>query len=126
MGFFAKTTAKGAKGELKGNLKQNLGISDGEKIITWIKEIAAKTPKKSYITFRELAELHKQDPIKYKLLYLTGSNMSTGRAAVFSHETTPDMVIASAVLIIFGVIGYISSVKSDRLESMESDTTVSE
>ena len=36
------------------------------------------------------------------------------------------LVIASAILIIFGIMGYTSSVKNDRLESMESDTTINE
>ncbi len=49
-----------------------------------------------------------------------------GLVKISGFSTDKFLVIASAVLIIFGVIGYTSSVKNERLESMDSDTTINE
>jgi len=66
----------------------------------WAREtIAKKCSGKKDLTFRQLHKLVKTDPLKYKDIFLTGTNLSDCDLAVFSYETTPDMEIALAVRI---------------------------
>lgn len=94
--FFAAKTLKGAKGELKSNLKEDLGISDSAALVGWINKEALCATKIPNLTFGELAALNRKDPKRYKLLYLVATNLSTGRAAILSHENMPNVVVASA------------------------------
>lgn len=50
----------------------------------------------------------------------------TGLVKLSGFKTDRFLVIVSAILIIGGVIGYTSSVKSDRLEGVEGDVMVDE
>lgn len=95
--FFAGKTLKGAKVELKSNLKNELGISDSAALISWINREAYNETQIPDLTFGELAAKHHENHHKYKLLYLVATNLSTGRMAVFSHENVPNMLVASAV-----------------------------
>ena len=49
-----------------------------------------------------------------------------GLVKLSGFSTDKFLIVASAVLIISGVIGYTSSVKNDRLDSMASDTAISD
>jgi NTE family protein len=83
--------------------KINFGIFPGEKFRKWIEEkIFLKLGIKN-ATFKELQEdIEKKElknSIDLKYLFLTGSNLSTGKCEIFSHLHTPDMIISDAVRI---------------------------
>ncbi len=53
-------------------------------------------------TFKDLqakVEENKSGDFKYKYLFLTGSNLSTGKCEIFSHLHSPNMIISDAVRI---------------------------
>lgn len=94
--FFAAKTFKTAKPELKSNLKENLGISNSAAMMHWLTEEGFKALDIKNVTFGDLAAKHKENPEKYKLLYVVTTNISTGRIIVLSHENAPNVLIASA------------------------------
>ncbi len=97
--FFAKIPAKTKAPVLLYRLAQQFGIYDGNFFLqqaeSWVK---AKT-NIDHLTFGELHELCEKQPQQYKKLYVVGVNLTTGMSQVFSHETTPDVIISDAVRI---------------------------
>lgn len=88
-------------------LEKNLGLCPGKKLYDLFDQLIRKklSEKAGYpittpVTFAELAEY--QDFCK---LYFVGVNTSTGKAEYFSHEHTPNMVVANAVRISMSIPG---------------------
>ncbi len=77
-----------------------MGLFEGEKFRKWIEEkIQAKLGVKN-ATFKDLQmKVSKEGSSKYKYIFLTGSNLSTGKCEIFSHLHSPNMIIADAVRI---------------------------
>jgi len=85
------------------NKKIHMGIFPGEQFRKWIEDkIFLKLGIKN-ATFKELQYLIEKKELKnsldLKYLFLTGSNLSTGKCEIFSHLHTPDMIISDAVRI---------------------------
>jgi NTE family protein len=85
------------------NKKIHMGIFPGEQFRKWIEnKIFVKLGIKN-ATFKELQYLIEKKELKnsldLKYLFLTGSNLSTGKCEIFSHLHTPDMIISDAVRI---------------------------
>jgi NTE family protein len=91
-------------------MKNNYGYYKGEKLRGLVGElINAKTGKED-LTFRELHQLHLQNPA-YKDLYITGTNVSRQCLTVFSHETFPEMEIRNAVRISVSIPVFFAAVR---------------
>lgn len=84
------------------------GLAEGEELRKWIEKTIKENTKNAdkngtstidNLTFGELAQLHVRYPKKYKLLYLFGTNLTTGKAIKFSHKDTPNVIISDAVRI---------------------------
>lgn len=65
----------------------------------WAEKIIQQQTNIPYLTFKELHELHMENPEVYKDLYMIGVNLNTGKAIVMSYETTPDAIISDAIRI---------------------------
>ena len=80
-------------------LKTKTGFFPGEEFLKWIdKKISAKLGKNA--TFKDLQRKISMDGTeKCKYIFLTGSNLSSGKCETFSHLHTPNMIISDAVRI---------------------------
>jgi predicted acylesterase/phospholipase RssA len=68
------------------------GIFPGEAFKRWLEEKIANKTHKADITFKQLKEQK-----HYKDLYIVALNLSTGLTTIFSHEHTPDVIVAEAI-----------------------------
>jgi len=94
-------------------LVRNFGWYRGDKFHKWIGElIKAKTGKET-ITFQELYFLSQQN-LKFKQLYLTGTNLSEQKTEILSHETYPSMEVRTAVRISMSIPFYFQAVEIDK------------
>ncbi len=84
----------------KSKLTNKMGLFEGENFRKWIEEkIQAKLGVEN-ATFKDLQmKVSKEGSSKYKNIFLTGSNLSTGKCEIFSHLHSPNMIIADAVRI---------------------------
>ena len=87
----------GVVGKYK-RFKNAYGIYRGEEVEKWLQQLVAHKTGKSFLTFRQLHQLHLNSN-SYKDLYCTGTNLSKQQLEIFSFATTPDMSIALAVRI---------------------------
>lgn len=89
-------------------VEHDYGLFDGQGFLDFIERlIAAKLGK--HATFQELAErIERENELEekeggggsqLKYLFLVGSNLKTGQSDIFSHLTTPHMIISDAVRI---------------------------
>lgn len=90
---------------------RHYGWYRGERFERWLEGLIARKTGKSRLTFSQLHESRNQQPLRD--LYVTGTNLTTQRAVVFSHETTPDMALATAVRISMSVPLYFGAVLLD-------------
>jgi len=86
------------KGMAKEINKYN-GLFPGETFRDWIHGLILKKMGSINATFQDLNEKIEAGNSKFKYLYLTGSNLTTGECETFSHLDTPDLIIADAVRI---------------------------
>ncbi|TAE29619.1 MAG: patatin [Cytophagales bacterium] len=83
----------------------------GERFERWLEGLIARKTGDPRLTF---AQLHQRLPGQpFRDLYVTGTNLTTQRAVVFSHEQTPDMALATAVRISMSVPLYFGAVLLD-------------
>lgn len=87
----------------------NYGWHKGDKFKDWISDLIEQKLGKSDLRFSELNSLANVDG-KLKDLYVVGSNLSTQKPEVFSHETTPGMKIKEAVRISMSIPFYFQAV----------------
>lgn len=88
-----------AASEVSSRLSNALGVYDGEKLRLLVEDRLYVKTGIHHLTFQELHELRLKDPEKYKDLFVTGVNLSTGYAEIFNYLRTPDMIISDAVRI---------------------------
>jgi len=83
-------------------LNDNNGLFPGDLFHNYIDDKIFEKLKIKNATFNDLKqaiEQNEQQNSKLKYLFLTGSNLSTGKYEIFSHLHTPDMIISDAVRI---------------------------
>lgn len=84
------------------NNETDFGLFPGDFFCKWLESCLQAKTGIAHITFKELQTLRAQRPEDFKDskdIYMVGANISTGMTEVFSHETTPDMIISDAVRI---------------------------
>jgi len=105
-GVGAALTAKRQLTETYHQLDKHLALCPGEKLYELfamlIQQKYAEKVGYAITTPVTFAELHKAG---FKDMYFVGVNTHTGEAEYFSHEHTPDMVVASAVRISMSIPG---------------------
>ncbi|MGV3653600.1 MAG: patatin-like phospholipase family protein [Noviherbaspirillum sp.] len=76
-----------------------------------LRELQSRLDGTAYqLTFADLALLHEFDPQHFKLLTLTGFNMTDRESVTFSVDTFPDMPVATAMRISMAIPQVIDSV----------------
>lgn len=78
-------------------LGKEYGIFPGKSALELFQNWAREQQLPEDLTFSELAAKHRENPGKYKLLYLVCTNLSQVRTEIFSHEHTPDVLVVDAV-----------------------------
>jgi NTE family protein len=74
--------------------QQDFGLFPGEYFREeWIEPLIQAKTSIAYVTFQELINQG------FKPIYFVGTNIATGNAEVFSHETTPDAIVSDALRI---------------------------
>ena len=90
----------------------------GDEFATYLSELVARKTQQPNLTLGELhalaqAQPHRGGPARFRDLYTTGTNLTTQRVQVFSHETTPTMRVADAVRISMSIPLYFRAVLLD-------------
>lgn len=85
-------------------MKKNFGWYRGNRFEHWLDSIIAAKTGNAAITFAQLKEQG------YKDLYITGTDLTEQKTAVFSHETFPQMRVRDAVRISMSIPLYFEAV----------------
>lgn len=97
-GFFASSvSALSVCPKLLSSLFEQFGIYDGDTLRLFIEQQITNKLEKTYLTFSELHAYVETQPELYKDLYIVAADLTSNKTAVFSWETTPDMIISDAV-----------------------------
>jgi len=96
-------------------LAKEFGWYKGDFFSTWVGDIIADKLDRKDATFADLARAGLPD------LYVTGTNLSTGYAEVFSRERHPDMSIAQAVRISMSIPLFFAAVRFGAQEDVYVD-----
>jgi len=82
-------------------IDSNYGIFTGENLREWIEKRICEKLQIENATFKDLESkiVIEKSINNFKYLFLTGTNLSTGKCEIFSHLHTPDMIISDAVRI---------------------------
>ena len=99
-------------------LVKEYGWYRGDEFATYLSELVARKTQQPDLTLGELHALVEQQLIRggpgtFRDLYTTGTNLTTQRVQVFSHETTPTMRVADAVRISMSIPLYFRAVLLD-------------
>lgn len=89
-------------------LNRQFGWYRGERFERWLEGLITRKTGNARLTFAQLHQLRAGQP--FRDLYVTGTNLTTQRAVVLSHEHTPDMALATAVRISMSVPLYFGAV----------------
>lgn len=92
-------------------MARRYGWYRGQRFERWLEGLISPKTGNSYLTF---AELHQRRSQRFHDLYVTGTNLTTQRAVVFSHEQTPDMPLKTAVRISMSIRLYFGAVFLDQ------------
>ncbi len=92
-------------------MNRQFGWYRGERFERWLEELITRKTGNARLTFAQLHQLRSGQI--FRDLYVTGTNLSTQRSVVFSHEQTPDMALATAVRISMSVPLYFGAVLLD-------------
>jgi len=93
-------SSSGTLNKIISKLTNKMGLFEGEKFRKWIEEKIQAKLGVINATFKDLQmKVSKEGSSKYKYIFLTGSNLSTGKCEIFSHLHSPNMIIADAVRI---------------------------
>lgn len=93
-------------------MNRQYGWYRGERFERWLENLINRKTGNPRLTFGELHRRRADQPLRD--LYVTGTNLSTQRAVVFSHERTPNMALATAVRISMSVPLYFGAVLLDE------------
>ncbi len=93
-------------------MSRQFGWYRGERFERWLEGLITRKTGNARLTFAQLHQLHSGQP--FRDLYVTGTNLTTQRAVVFSHEQTPEMALATAVRISMSVPLYFGAVLLDE------------
>lgn len=91
---------------------KNYGWYKGRVLTNTVEQIIRQKTGKKNLTFAQLEELRQKDPLNYKSLFVTGTNVTRQRAEIYSYLTTPDMPIAEAVRISAGTPYYFQAMRN--------------
>ncbi len=82
-------------------IDSNYGIFTGENLREWIEKRICEKLQIENATFKDLESkiVIEKSINNFKYLFLTGTNLSTGKCEIFSHLHTPDLIISDAVRI---------------------------
>ena len=94
-------------------LVKQYGWYRGDEFSAYLSELVARKTQRPYLTLGELHALAQAQPGRYRDLYTTGTNLTTQRVQVFSHETNPTMRVADAVRISMSIPLYFRAVLLD-------------
>jgi NTE family protein len=94
-------------------LLRQYGWYRGDEFARFLSELVGKKTGNPNLTLGELHQLARQQPGRYRDLYTTGTNLTTQRVQVFSHETHPNMRVADAVRISMSIPMYFRAVLLD-------------
>jgi len=103
-------------------LVKQYGWYRGDEFATYLSELVARKTQKPNLTLGELHALAQQQPTRFRDLYTTGTNLTTQRVQVFSHETTPTMRVADAVRISMSIPLYFRAVLLDAQNNVITGT----
>ncbi|QNH62555.1 patatin-like phospholipase family protein [Hymenobacter sediminicola] len=95
-------------------LIKQYGWYRGDQFTQYLSELVARKTHDPNLTLGQLHTLVRQDSLHYRDLYTTGTNLTTQRVQVFSHETHPDMRVADAVRISMSIPLYFRAVLLDK------------
>ena len=90
-------------------IKKRYGVYKGDRFENWVRHVVKHKTGNANLTFKELHQL-KNNSATYKNLYITGTNLSQQKLQVFSHLTTPNLPIATAVRISGGIPLYFTPI----------------
>lgn len=96
-------------------LVKSFGWNKGDHFLEWIDNLIEKKLGKKKATFQDLKDANKP------LLYVTGSNISTGYVEVFSAERHPKMVISEALRISMSMPLYFAAIRHGVHEDYYAD-----
>lgn len=94
-------------------LVKQYGWYRGDEFSAYLSELVARKTQRPHLTLAELHALALAQPGRYRDLYTTGTNLTTQRTQVFSHETNPGMRVADAVRISMSIPLYFRAVLLD-------------
>lgn len=94
-------------------LVKQYGWYRGDEFSRYLSELVARKTQRPNLTLGELHALAQAQPGRFRDLYTTGTNLTTQRTQVFSHETTPTMRVADAVRISMSIPLYFRAVLLD-------------
>ena len=94
-------------------LVKEYGWYRGDEFSRYLSELVARKTQQPNLTLGELHALATREPSRFRDLYTTGTNLTTQRVQVFSHETTPAMRVADAVRISMSIPLYFRAVLLD-------------
>ena len=94
-------------------LVKQYGWYRGDEFSEYLSELVARKTQRPNLTLSELHSLALAQPGRYRDLYTTGTNLTTQRTQVFSHETNPTMRVADAVRISMSIPLYFRAVLLD-------------
>ncbi|WP_319805295.1 patatin-like phospholipase family protein [Hymenobacter latericus] len=94
-------------------LLRQYGWYRGDALARYLAELVARKTGNPNLTLGELHQLARQQPGRFRDLYTTGTNLTTQRVQVFSHETHPGMRVADAVRISMSIPMYFRAVLLD-------------
>ena len=103
-------------------LVKQYGWYRGDEFATYLSELVARKTQRPNLTLGELHVLAQQQPARFRDLYTTGTNLTTQRVQVFSHETTPTMRVADAVRISMSIPLYFRAVLLDARNNVITGT----
>ena len=92
-------------------MTRRYGWYRGERFERWVEGLIVRKTGETNLTF---AQLHGRRATGLRDLFVTGTNLTAQKAVVFSHRTTPDMPIKTAVRISMSVPLYFGAVFMDE------------
>lgn len=94
-------------------LIHDYGWYKGDAFSTWMKKQIQSLTGRPNLDFRGLSALAKENPKRYRELYVVGTNLSSQMEQLYSAENTPDVPIWRAVRISMSIPLFFAAIKED-------------